>query len=224
MIAGTFTPGWSTERRGDRAPDCTGPWFAFVSGAGLMAVTLVFVGGGPRTVGLLERLAANAAELLGPYSLDIHVVDPFPVGGGRIWRTSQSELLWMNSMTRDVTIFTDDSVTCEGPIVPGPALDEWIHGEGWEILTAAGLGEQALALGPDDFASRQIQAHYLGWAYERAVAAMPDRVHVSVHRIQVTRVIDHPHGQRVVFADGTTVDADVVVLAQGFLDREPTDD
>ena len=31
--------------------------------------TLVFVGGGPRTVGILERLAANAADIPGPARL-----------------------------------------------------------------------------------------------------------------------------------------------------------
>ena len=82
--------------------------------------SLVFVGGGPRTVGILERLAASADQLLGPARVDVHIVDPFPAGGGRIWRSEQSALLWMNSMARDVTIFTDSSVTCEGPIVPGP--------------------------------------------------------------------------------------------------------
>src|SRR6478752_6408165 len=123
--------------------------------------SIAFVGGGPRTVGLLERLSANAAELLGPAELHIHIIDPHPAGGGRIWRTAQSELLWMNSMARDVTIFTDDSVTCEGPIVRGPALDEWVKSQGKDILAAAGLGDQAAALGPDDFASRQIQSHYL---------------------------------------------------------------
>ncbi len=71
------------------------------------APVLVFVGGGPRTVSLLERLAANA-ELLPATGLDIHIVDPFPVGGGRIWRRSQSPLLWMNSVAKDVTIFTDE--------------------------------------------------------------------------------------------------------------------
>ena len=44
--------------------------------------TLVFVGGGPRTVGLLERLAANAAELLGPGSVDDPRRRPVP---GRRW-------------------------------------------------------------------------------------------------------------------------------------------
>src|SRR5664279_1230622 len=89
---------------------------------------LVFVGGGPRTVGILERIAASAPELLGLSGVDIHVVDPFPAGGGRIWRTTQSPLLWMNSTTAEVTIFTDESVTCEGPIVPGPSLAEWVAG------------------------------------------------------------------------------------------------
>src|SRR5437879_1785431 len=84
------------------------------------AATVVFVGGGPRTVGLLERFAASAGELLEGRDVHLHVVDPYPVGGGRIWRREQSRLLWMNSMTSDVTIFTDESVECEGPIVPGP--------------------------------------------------------------------------------------------------------
>lgn len=60
--------------------------------------TMVFVGAGPRTVGLLERFAASAGELLGGRQVRIHVVDPYPAGGGRIWRREQSRLLGMNSM------------------------------------------------------------------------------------------------------------------------------
>ncbi|MET0864145.1 MAG: FAD/NAD(P)-binding protein, partial [Nakamurella sp.] len=186
--------------------------------------TLVFVGGGPRTVGVIERLAANSAALLGPGSLQIHVVDPHPVGGGRIWRTAQSELLWMNSMARDVTIFTDDSVKIQGPIVPGPTLDQWIVGDGARVLADAGLAEQAAATGPDDFASRQIQAHYLQWAYQRAVAALPARVRVIEHRTTAVGVTEDSNRQSVLLADGTALPADVVVLAQGFLDRDPDDE
>ncbi len=47
---------------------------------------IAFVGGGPRTVCLLERLSANASELLGPDPVHIHIIDPHPAGGGRIWR------------------------------------------------------------------------------------------------------------------------------------------
>ena len=185
---------------------------------------LVFVGGGPRTVGVLERLAANSVELLGPAPVHIHVVDPHPAGGGRIWRTAQSELLWMNSMARDVTIFTDDSVKMDGPVAAGPALDQWIAGDGAAILAAAGLAEQARATGPDDFASRQIQAHYLQWAYRRAVAALPSRVRVTEHRSRAVGVAERNNQQSVRLADGTVLPADVVVLAQGFLDRDPDDE
>jgi hypothetical protein len=184
--------------------------------------TLVFVGGGPRTVGILERLAANAPDIPGSARLSIHIVDPFPAGGGRIWRAEQSPLLWMNSKARDVTIFTDSSVSCEGPIVTGPTLAEWIIGEGRTTLAAAGLGEQAAGLRPDDFAGRQIQAHYLRWAHNRAVASLPARITVTEHAGSAAAVREDRNAQRVLLADGSELPADVVVLAQGYLDREPT--
>ena len=46
--------------------------------------SVVFIGGGPRTAGVLERLAANKAALF-PGRLDIHVVEPYdpaPAGSG----------------------------------------------------------------------------------------------------------------------------------------------
>ena len=183
--------------------------------------SVVFVGGGPRTVGLLERIAANAPALFRG-RLDLHVVDPFPAGGGRIWRGDQSELLWMNSMARDVTVFTDDSVTCAGPIVPGPALHEWITGPGRAVLDAAGLGEPAQRLQPDDFPSRRLQSHYLRWAFERAVAALPDGITLVEHRSRAVAVEGGEHDQQVRLADGQQLRADILVLAQGFLDRDPT--
>ena len=139
----------------------------------MTAPVLVFVGGGPRTVSLLERLAANAGTLLPAAGLNIHIIDPFPVGGGRIWRRSQSPLLWMNSVAKDVTIFTDNSVVCEGPIVPGPPLDEWVAGPGRALLIDAGLAEAADSFTADDFASREIASLYLSWTFDRVVASLP---------------------------------------------------
>ncbi|SCF99790.1 FAD-NAD(P)-binding, partial [Streptomyces sp. Ncost-T6T-2b] len=85
------------------------------------APSIVVIGGGPRGTGVIERIAANAAELYGDRPLDLHVVDPHPAGGGRIWRPDQSPLLWMNSMAEDVTMFTDETVELAGPSRPaGP--------------------------------------------------------------------------------------------------------
>ncbi len=186
---------------------------------------LVFVGGGPRTVSLLERLAANAAELLPADGMDIHVIDPFPAGGGRIWRRRQSPLLWMNSVAKDVTIFPDESVVCEGPIVPGPPLDKWVAGPGRAVLAEAGLAEAADSFTADDFASREIASLYLSWTFQRVVASLPGSVTVTTHEQRAVAVADVPGGvarQRVQLEDGSELTADLVVLAQGYLDRRPT--
>ncbi|MSW64106.1 MAG: hypothetical protein F2825_04350, partial [Actinobacteria bacterium] len=77
-------------------------------------LTVALVGAGPTAVGVLERLASRA----GGDDLVVHLVDPFPPGGGRVWRTAQSDLLWANSLARDVTVLPDDSVTVPGRVVP----------------------------------------------------------------------------------------------------------
>ena len=91
------------------------------------APSVVLIGGGPRTAGLLERLAANRPELLDG-ALQIHVVEPHTPGAGRIWRYEQHPGLMLNSAAADVTMFTDASVQCEGPAVDGPGLANWAAG------------------------------------------------------------------------------------------------
>ncbi|WP_111767951.1 FAD/NAD(P)-binding protein [Nakamurella deserti] len=190
-----------------------------------MTATLVFVGAGPRTTSLLERLAASSDELLGGRPVDIHVVDPYPPGGGRIWRRAQSPLLWMNSTAADVTMYPDASVQLAGPLVTGPSLAEWVGGPGAGILTAEGVDPSAIPRSPADFSSREVQSAYLSWVFDRAVAALPATVSVTTHRARVTAV-DELSGdrQRVSLSDGLVIAADVVVQAQGYLDRTPTDE
>ncbi|MFG2873148.1 FAD/NAD(P)-binding protein [Streptomyces sp. NPDC048338] len=169
---------------------------------------LVIVGAGPRGTGLLERIAANLPELYDDRPLDVHLVDPHPAGGGRIWRTGQSPLLWMNSQAEDVTMFTDETVEIAGPVRPGPTLAEW-----------AGLDGRT-------FPSRPQQGAYLRWVYEDARAALPASVTVHEHRTSAVRVSGPREGrQRVWLADRSTpLLADLVVLTIGHLDAEPGKD
>lgn len=167
--------------------------------------SVVIVGAGPRGTGFLERLAANLPELYGDRPLDIHLVDPHPAGGGRIWRTEQSPLLWMNSQAEDVTMFTDETVDIEGPVRPGPTLAEW-----------AGLDGRT-------FPSRPQQGAYLRWVYEGARAALPASVVVREHRTRAVRVSGPREGRQRVWLEGRAVPllADLVVLTLGHLDAEP---
>jgi uncharacterized NAD(P)/FAD-binding protein YdhS len=184
--------------------------------------TIVFVGGGPKTTGILLSLAASLRQDSsrgGP--LDIHVIDPYRVGGGRIWRHEQSPTLWMNSVARDVTIFPDSDASLSAAPVTGPDLATWVAGEGREELERRGLGPDADRLTPTSFAPRQVQAAYLAWAFDRAIAHMPENVRVHVHRSTASRIVPS-QGRRRVVLDGSAgedeIIADVVVLAQGFIE------
>ncbi|MEU7009552.1 FAD/NAD(P)-binding protein [Streptomyces sp. NPDC046332] len=170
--------------------------------------SLVIVGAGPRGTGVLERIAANAPELYGGPGLDIHLVDPYPPGGGRLWRHDQSPLLWMNSQAQYVTMFTDDTVEMAGPVVPGPTVHEWAGGDG------------------SAFVSRSAHSGYLRWVYEKAVAALPPGAVVHHHRRRALRVAGAPAERQTVWLEGVAapLTADVVVLAQGHLDAEPDDE
>ncbi|MEU7577407.1 FAD/NAD(P)-binding protein [Streptomyces sp. NPDC041068] len=172
-----------------------------------MRRSLVIVGAGPRATGILERLGANAPELYegsGIEGLDIHLVDPYPPGGGRIWRHDQSPLLWMNSQAQDVTMFTDETVEVTGPVLPGPALHEWTGRDGRAFL------------------GRREQSGYMRWVYEKAVAALPEGVTVHHHRRRALRVAGARDTRQEVVLEGVEAPlaADLVILAQGHLDAE----
>ncbi|MEU5052175.1 FAD/NAD(P)-binding protein [Streptomyces sp. NPDC021096] len=190
------------------------------------APSLAIVGAGPRGTCLVERIAANAPELLGGARLDLHIVDPYPPGGGRVWRHDQSPLLWMNSMAEDVTMYSDASVEQEGPVRNGPSLATWAarFRDGDETIrldppTAA----EARRLGPRDFAGRRLQSAYLSWVYRRAVAALPSGVTVHEHRRRALRLSGPREGRQLLWLQGRPrpLVADIVVLALGHLDAEP---
>jgi uncharacterized NAD(P)/FAD-binding protein YdhS len=199
--------------------------------------TLAIVGAGPRGVGILERLLASAGELLGAEPLVVHLIDPYPPGAGRVWRHDQSPLMRLNSMARDITVWTDETVAMDGPAGPGPTLAQWAEMigpdgvRGPDGAVAADLTAEARALTPITFASRQLQRAYLAWFFDEVVRRAPGPVDVEVHAERVVAITDAPpaagdgpgEGPQVVhFQSGGHIEVDAVVLAVGHLDREPT--
>ncbi|MER6536303.1 FAD/NAD(P)-binding protein [Streptomyces sp900105755] len=167
------------------------------------------VGAGPRGTSVLERLCASARELLPPGGrLTVHVIDPAPPGPGRVWRTTQPAELLMNTVASQVTLFTDASVDCAGPVRPGPSLHAW--------AAATDGGE----LGPDDYPTRAQYGRYLEWVFARTVSGAPAAVRVETHRARAVRLDDDPDGRRqtLTLHDGRTLPGlAAVVLAQGHL-------
>jgi hypothetical protein len=170
------------------------------------------IGAGPRGTGVLERLLANVGEFAASRPVRVEVVDPYPPGAGRVWREDQPELMWMNAVAGNITMFTDDSVQCAGPIRPGPSLCDW-------AATDGGYPE----LDDTAFASRRIQSRYLVWVFDHIVAHRPANVEVRTRRTLAVGIEDAPDDRQLVWlqdrAEPLVVDA--AVLALGHLDEEP---
>ncbi|MBL1100185.1 FAD/NAD(P)-binding protein [Streptomyces coffeae] len=170
---------------------------------------IAVVGAGPRGTSVLERLCASAPELAPGARLTVHVVDPYPPGAGRVWRTAQPGELLMNTVASQVTLFTDPSVVCDGPVRTGPSLHEWAATQG----VAPGLG-------PDDYPGRALYGRYLEWVFAEVVRAAPDPVTVRVHTARAVRLEERGgDGEQILTLDDGTRLAGLraVVLAQGHL-------
>ncbi len=184
--------------------------------------SIAIVGAGPSGISFLERLAANAPELIGGQRLVVHLIDPYPAGAGRVWRSDQSSLLWMNSMTRDVTMYTDDTVTCEGPVLPGPTLLEWAQGADSDTVDDSDLARELKAIEGSTFPTRRVQSAYLAAVFAEVVARLPASVELVTHHDRVTDLVDCADGtQELVLAWGRRLRVDMVVLTLGHLDVAP---
>ncbi|MEV0530020.1 FAD/NAD(P)-binding protein [Streptomyces sp. NPDC050439] len=196
-------------------------------------IEVCLVGAGPRGLSVLERLCAQERKSPRYGQVTIHVVDPGPPGSGHVWRPSQSRHLLMNTVASQVTVFTDASVTIEGPLEEGPSLFQWARDlaargalagtpvAGPDVPSAEVLAE-ARALGPDTYPTRALYGQYLTWAFAHVAESAADHVEVRVHRSRAVRLDDGgPYGdsfgpQTVVLEDGTELTGlSAVVLAQG---------
>ena len=195
-------------------------------------VSIAIIGVGPRGIEVLERVVANhiASCHADDELLTVHVVDPYPPGGGKVWRSDQSPLLRLNSMACDVTLFTDDTVRCSGPIRPGPSMAEWAATVRRDELADDALRAEADALVPITFPTRRLGGEYLAWAYRRAVAdaAADGSVRIVEHAATAIDVVDAADcadaacgAQRVELDDGASFVVDAVVMTLGHLDIEP---
>ncbi|MEU1193574.1 FAD/NAD(P)-binding protein [Streptomyces sp. NPDC005859] len=198
-------------------------------------LSLCIVGVGPRGLSVLERLCANARHLPSSSNVRVYLVDPYPAGAGAVWRTDQSRLLLMNTVACQITVFTDDSVSLEGPVEPGPSLYEWAE----ELRKSSGAavpagGEQTLAearnLGPDSYPTRAFFGSYLREMFARICLGAPPQVDIVMHYTRAVALNGVQDGgqdgaatQSVLLENGRLIEGlDSVILSQGHVDAEPS--
>ncbi|GAA4139471.1 FAD/NAD(P)-binding protein [Leifsonia shinshuensis] len=187
--------------------------------------TVVVIGAGPRAIGWLERFAAARSVAAERPRVVVQLIDPFPAGPGRIWRREQSPLLKLNSMVEDVTMFTDDSCSVEGPVRPGPSLLEWVEavrdGRIEDVQVDPLVADELARLRRGDFPTRRLHAHYLDWFLRRAIADLDGRA-VVVRRTDTVVAVESADDHDLVrLAGGDELTADAVVYAIGHTGSEP---
>ncbi|MGW0736652.1 FAD/NAD(P)-binding protein [Streptomyces sp. NPDC002851] len=186
-------------------------------------VELCIVGAGPRGLSVLERLLANERQERRHQAVTVHVVDPHAPGAGAVWRSDQSRQLLMNTVTSQITVFTDRSSQIDGPIEDGPNLYAWARslallGEASDY--AAATLREARELGPNSYPTRAFYGEYLHDCFRRLIDRAPAHVTVRVHRSRAVAMSD-VHGiqggpQGVRLEDGTRLnELDGVILALG---------
>lgn len=191
------------------------------------------VGAGPRGLSVLERLCAQERKSPRWDTVTVHVVDPDPPGSGRVWRPTQSRHLLMNTVSSQVTVYTDASVRIDGPLDEGPSLYEWAKALVSRTLEDAprggyddGVVAEAQRLGPDSYPTRALYGRYLTWAFQRVVAGAAAHVTVRTHPVRAVALADEgPAGeQTIVLEDGTRLTGlSAVVLAQGHVPAQLSD-
>ncbi|MGC0249913.1 FAD/NAD(P)-binding protein [Pseudactinotalea sp. Z1748] len=240
-------------------------------------VDLVIVGGGPRAVATVARLAARlrpdepfgAPAPPGDPALRVAIIDAVQVGAGATWRTDQHPLLLNNTYSAQTTAHADASTDQDGPLVPGPDLVQWAaacsHAPTQRYLgigpeRPAWLGAELAALRPESYPTRRLQGvyyrdqlaeaarrggievwHIEGTATDIAAAGtgLATRAHETadptgngtVERRRLVRLagahrvaVDGPRGHRAQHPEPVAaISAPMVVLAQGMIQAEPSD-
>ncbi|WP_242144142.1 MULTISPECIES: FAD/NAD(P)-binding domain-containing protein [unclassified Bacillus cereus group] len=178
------------------------------------------IGMGPRGLSILERLCANLIDYKINKHIKIYIIDPYPPGAGKVWRTNQSPHLLMNTVASQISLYTDSSVECAGPKISGPSLYEWA-----KFITLMGIDsdyseqikEEANALQPDSYPTRAFYGYYLEWVYNRIISNLPENASVYVHQTNATSLYEDENGKQIINLENQNIPliVDSVILSLG---------
>jgi uncharacterized NAD(P)/FAD-binding protein YdhS len=192
------------------------------------AMQVAIIGAGPRGLAVAERLINNADAQT---PLEIHIFDPSALGG-RVWDAfvPYNREFLMNTVTEQVTLFSDDSIENGGKPVIGPNLYQWLNNEAAEFLAHhpefdAQYRYITADLTADDFAPRGVMGLYATWFFEWLQARLNGRQTLTYVQQAVTDIDKNDTGVYVVtLADGQTVEVEHVVMGLGHSDNQLNDE
>jgi uncharacterized NAD(P)/FAD-binding protein YdhS len=136
------------------------------------------VGMGPRGLTILERIVAHE-RVRKSADIQIFIFDPKQPGVGT-HDPEQSDFMLVNTVSGQITQFSDTSVTGAGPILEGPSFHQWLEEQSASTLLR--LRESDRPVSPDAYYGRGLFGRYLHWVYHYLVALAP--THVKIHFVR----------------------------------------
>lgn len=158
------------------------------------------IGGGPRGLSVAEAICKKLVHC--EEQTIITLYDNYAPGAGRIWRPEQSSNLLMNTLARQVTMFSDGDDLSKG-LGYGPTLKSWLEKRDGKVL--------------DDnyYAPRKDYGEYLLYVISRLTENCPSPHKLITKKVFVNDIIPDGNRYKIICSDGRTDYCDKVVLCTG---------
>lgn len=170
-------------------------------------IKIAIVGGGPRSVAMVEQIIMLASE--GNSAVSVDIFDKQLPGAGRIWHPKQNKNLLMNTHMRETTIFSggpDSGPTRAGS---GPSLQQWVQDRKIEIESGG-------------YAPRYIYGEYLLDSLDKITASSPESVNIRPIIAHIVDVKTNGSEFDVIDEHGNCRNYHSVVIATGHTNRSRT--
>ena len=188
-------------------------------------VRIAIIGMGPRGLSILERL--NAIYKISDQNLkfELHLIDPRVYGQG-IHTSEQSDHLLVNTIACQITMFSDDSVTDAGPIIPGLSILEWARQHGYRELNNKFLylgNHICNEINANAYLPRRMLGEYLSWVYREQINQLHPNIKIIRHQQLAYNIDSMDDGQQIItLANGYTFHADKVFITTGHGENTPS--
>jgi hypothetical protein len=177
---------------------------------------IAIIGGGPRGIGVLERIASRVLQTHQQHGIqapiEVTMIDQVEVGCGQIWRTDQPEWFLMNTLASELTAFSGPRDSGPDRAGAGPTFSQW-----WDEIEP---GIEHLT----PYATRACYGEYLKYTTDSIIAGLPGVVCFRAVLDSVIAVDRTESGPRYLLnlASGRHVMSDRIVYTTGHSRRQLT--
>lgn len=181
------------------------------------------IGAGPRGLSVAERILHNNQDR---HSLELFLFDPNGPGG-RVWRLNQPPELLMNSVSQQVTLFTDETLSSGGLVTQGPNLFQWSKGPATDYIEQTVTKNKQLIieeinrLEKDQQSTRCLYGLYQRWFFSK----LQEEFLASIQFVYslVKKVSKRKDGY-LLQTDQQSYSIDQLVLASGHWENDETEE